>query len=221
MQAGARTALVGRVQGELNNVAELVRNGGGELVSVVSDPRDLGSVTAAADAIERRFGRIDALVYCAGFSVVADVVDSPLLDHEAMMDVNHLGSVRWTKSVLPQMLERKFGDIVLVASDASLRGFPGWSAYCASKHAMLGFARSLAEELSGTGVRITAVCPGAVDSGFWDKPGVPQRTDRSEMIPTRAVAETIVSVLTASRLVETRLVELQPSSLRHEHSSAR
>jgi len=211
VRAGARTALVGRVQGALDDIAERLGSRTGELVSVVSDPRDLRSVNAAAGAVERRFGGIDALVYCAGLGVVADVVNSPLTDHEAMMDVNHLGSVRWTKSVLPQMLERQFGDIVLVASDAALRGFPGWSAYCASKHAMLGFARSVAEELSGTGVRVTTVCPGAVDSGFWDTPGVPERKDRSNMISALAVAETIFSALIAPRSVETRMMELQPS----------
>jgi len=210
VQVGARTALIGRDQGGLDAIAGTLGSRVGELVSVVSDPRDFRSVTGAAEAVEQRFGHIDALVYCAGFGVVAEVTESPLADHEMMMDVNHFGAVRWTKSVVPRMLERQFGDIVLVASDGALRAFPGWSAYCASKHAMLGFAGALAEELSGTGVRVTTLCPGAVDSGFWDKPGVPERKDRSEMISARAIAEMVLWSLIAPRSMDTRMVELQP-----------
>ena len=141
VQVGARTAVIGRDRHEIDEIVNTLAGGPGELVAVVSDVCDHRSVICAAKAVEQRFGHIDALVYCAGFGAVADVMESTLADHETMMDVNHFGGVRWTKSVLPRMLEQRHGDIVLIASDGALRSFPGWSAYCASKHAMLGFAR--------------------------------------------------------------------------------
>jgi NAD(P)-dependent dehydrogenase (short-subunit alcohol dehydrogenase family) len=81
-----------------------------------------------------------------------------------MLDVNLLGVTNMTQAVLAPMTERGFGRVVAVASTAGLKGYPYVSAYCAAKHAVIGFVRALALETAKTGVTVNAVCPGFTDT---------------------------------------------------------
>jgi NAD(P)-dependent dehydrogenase (short-subunit alcohol dehydrogenase family) len=81
-----------------------------------------------------------------------------------MLDLNLMGVVHMAHAVFDGMLARGFGRIVAVASLAGLRGYAYVTAYCAAKHAAVGFVRALAQESKGTGVTINAVCPGYADT---------------------------------------------------------
>ena len=91
-----------------------------------------------------------------------------------MLDVNLLGVTNMAQAVLSSMTERGFGRIVAVASTAGLKGYPYVSAYCAAKHAVIGFVRALALETAKTGVTVNAVCPGFTDTDL-----VSESLDRS------------------------------------------
>jgi len=124
-----------------------------------------------SDAIERAFaaatqslGPVDILVNNAGAAASAPFTktDSDLL--QRMIAVNLGGAFECSRAALPPMVERGFGRIVNIASTAGLIGYRYVSAYCAAKHAVVGFTRSLALEVATKGVTVNAVCPGFTDT---------------------------------------------------------
>jgi len=139
---------------------------GDEVIALGSadmDVTDEAAVASVLGALE-----VDVLVNNAGVSSSAPVHRTSLEEWERQLGVNATGAFLCTRAVLPGMRERNRGRIVTVASVASVAGSRYTSAYTASKHAVLGFTRSLATELAGTGVTANCVCPGYVRSDMTD-----------------------------------------------------
>lgn len=137
------------------------------IVLDLSDRASIRSTCEEARAIAAELGPIAWLVNNAGVAVSAPLVgDDGASDAsvEQHMEVNFHGARRVMEALLPDMIERRYGRIVNVASSAGLRGYPYVSAYCASKHALVGYSRSAALELEKTGVTVNLVCPHYVDS---------------------------------------------------------
>ena len=109
-------------------------------------------------------GQVDVLVNCAGISRSAKLAATTLEDWETQMAVNATGTFLCTKAFLPGMLERGWGRVINVASTAGRVGMRYVSAYTASKHAVVGFTRSVATETAAHGVTVNALCPGYVDT---------------------------------------------------------
>jgi dehydrogenase/reductase SDR family protein 7B len=130
-------------------------------------PLDLTDSAAIAKASRDAlavWGRIDGLMHCAGMSQRSMVRDTiPEVDRR-LMEVNFFGPVQLTKAVLPSMLARRSGTIVVISSLAGKFGTPMRSAYSASKHALHGFFDSMRAELRNDGIHITIVCPGYVQT---------------------------------------------------------
>lgn len=141
---------------------------GGGMVAVLDVTR-MGSVEAAVEDILSRYGKIDVWINNAGYGKFAAFAEAGVEDAEGMMDVNYMGTVRCTKAVLPTMLRQGSGQIVNIASMAGKIGSAKSTGYSASKHAVLGFTNSLRQELAGTGITLTAVNPGPIDTPFFDK----------------------------------------------------
>lgn len=174
--AGAFVLIGGRDTERTAAVARELEDGGdGRAVPVHFDLSDSEGVRSGlagvADAIAN-VGPLDWVINNAGFARSAPVLpregDSEALIAEHM-EVNFHGARRVLEAVLPSMLERKYGRIVNVASSAGLHGYPYVSAYCASKHALVGYSQSAALELARTGVTINLVCPHYVDTPMTDR----------------------------------------------------
>ena len=169
--SGAAVFVAARSQDDCFGVAEELREAGGmawPLLLDVTDPDSIAEAldTAADEAAD--LGPVDWLVNNAGIAVSA-----PFLKHgretgtdlyEQHLDVNFHGPRRLIEALAPGMLERGSGRIVNVASSAGLVGYAYVAAYCASKHALVGYSRSVAQELAGKGVTLNLVCPHYVDS---------------------------------------------------------
>ena len=97
--------------------------------------------------------------------------DTSLAQFQHVLDVNLLGVVRVTQSLLPAMVARGRGAVVNVASVAGERGYPKHTAYCSSKHALIGYSRALRKDLRDTGVDVVVVCPPAVRTPFFENAG--------------------------------------------------
>jgi len=128
-------------------------------------PLDLSeweSLASKAEDALRRFGRVDILVNNGGISHRSLAKDTVLDVDRRVMDIDYFGHVALTKAVLPSMLERKSGHIVVTTSLAGLLPVPYRTAYCAAKHALHGFFDTLRVELWDDNVKVTLVCPAQV-----------------------------------------------------------
>jgi NAD(P)-dependent dehydrogenase (short-subunit alcohol dehydrogenase family) len=137
---------------------------GAATAGVIADVTDRGAVRVALDAAADAGGPVDLLVANAGAAVSMPFLKSDDDHFARMLDVNLMGVVHAAHAVLNPMVERGFGRIVAVASTAGLKGYPYVSAYCAAKHAVVGFVRALAIETATSGVTVNAVCPGFTDT---------------------------------------------------------
>jgi len=198
---GARVALVARRADELQGLAAQIERDGGQALALPCDVAERDDVSTAAGAALAAFGHVDILVNNAGYGHHRRFLEWDLDDMERMMRVNFLGSLYWTKALLPQMVERRTGWIVFVASVAGKLGVPEESAYAASKFAMVGLAEALSIELEDEGVHVLTVCPGTIDTPFFDAealermPAVARRT----MIRPARVVDAVIDALARDR----------------------
>jgi short-subunit dehydrogenase len=187
---GARVALVARRERKLKELAADIKQAGGEALVVPCDVAERTQVFAATEQILKHFGHVDVLVNNAGYGHHHRFLEWDLDDMERMMKVNFLGSLYWTKALLPQMVERLTGWIVFMASVAGKIGIPGESAYVASKFAMVGLAEALSLEVEDAGVHVLTVCPGAINTEFFDDEALqrmPPVARRSMIEPERVI----------------------------------
>ena len=161
---GAAVVVAARTGREIEWVAEGLELDGRAAHAVVCDVTDPDSVAKLAGRARELLGGVDILVNNAGAASSAPFLRVTTEQWERVHRVNATGALLATQAFLPEMLERGWGRIVNVASVAGLGGARYITAYAASKHAMLGMARCLAEELAGTGVTVNSVCPNYVDT---------------------------------------------------------
>jgi NAD(P)-dependent dehydrogenase (short-subunit alcohol dehydrogenase family) len=187
---GHPLALLGRRKVLLE---QTLSEAGGNGLALPCDVRDTDSVAAAAGDVERRWGAAAIVVPAAGLAAIAPLEETAPERFRDMLNTNLTGTFLLLHALLPGMKRRGGGWIFPILSTAAERGFPGWSAYCASKWGLAGLVAALREELHGTGVRLTALYPGATDSPLWDD--LPGTWNRALMVPPREVARAVVTAL--------------------------
>ena len=160
---GARLALCGLDQGELDETCASLRLEGTEAHGWAADVGVEADVERVIAATIDRFGGLDVLVNCAGTSAVGPVESTSLETWRHVLDTNLTGVFLMCRAAIPH-LRRRRGTIVNVASQLAFAAVGGFTAYCASKAAVVHLSRCLALELVGEGMRVNVVCPGAVDT---------------------------------------------------------
>jgi 3-hydroxybutyrate dehydrogenase len=159
-EAGATVTILGRHAETLERaVADRAAH-----AFVVADVVNSDAVQAGVTNAVTRIGPIDLLVANAGTAVSAPFTKSTPELFRQMLDVNLIGVTNVTQAVLGGMTERRFGRVIAIASTAGLKGYPYVSAYCAAKHAVIGFVRALALETARSGITVNAICPGYTDT---------------------------------------------------------
>lgn len=161
---GARVVVVGRRLAPLEAVAKTIEERGGSAVAVSAD---VGDEDAAARVVDRTlvaFGRLDVLVNGAGQELVANALDTTTEWWDRVLSTNLRAVFLLSRAALPTMIEQGQGVIVNVASQLAFVGARNFAAYTASKGGVINLTRSMALDHAADGVRINALCPGAVDT---------------------------------------------------------
>lgn len=164
-RAGARVTILGR---DTRALTETVRAGEAQ-GHVVADVTDEAAVAASFREAAGARGPIDILVANAGIAESAPLAKARPDQFRRLFEFNVVGVVHCMQAVLADMTGRGFGRIVVNASVAGLKGYAYVSAYCASKHAVIGLARAAAQETIKSGVTVNAVCPGYTDTELVQK----------------------------------------------------
>ncbi|MEA2366663.1 MAG: hypothetical protein QOI32_2175 [Thermoleophilaceae bacterium] len=159
---GATLGLVARREGPLEKLAAELPGDGHQVIA--ADVADAESMTRAVE----EFGEIDVVVANAGITHYRPFAQLPLDEARHMNDVNWLGTIYTVWAALPGMLERGRGHIVVVSSGGGVRGFPSAAVYNGTKAAQRGFAEALRHELHRTGVSVTTVYPGEIETSLHD-----------------------------------------------------
>jgi NAD(P)-dependent dehydrogenase (short-subunit alcohol dehydrogenase family) len=161
VQAGARVVLVGRRRDALQRAATSL---GAQAAFETHDVTELDRAGELLDRVTKRLGRISILVNNAGIHLKKSAIETSVDEFAGMLQTHVTAAFALTRAVLPQMVDNKHGSILFTASMAALFGVPKVVAYSAAKSAYLGMVRSLATEVSGSGVRVNAIAPGWIES---------------------------------------------------------
>lgn len=191
-KAGIDVALVSRSEEKLTEVAKAIEQIGVQVKTYRVDLSEVEQVQAKMSAIAADLGTVDILVNNAGMGYTGNLSETSLSDWQCVMNLNLTSVFQCIIGILPMMRDRGTGTIINVASIAGLQPFPGWGAYCASKAGLIALSKTLAAEERTNGIRVTAICPGAVDTELWDTNTVQIKFDRSAMLTPESVAQSIL-----------------------------
>lgn len=175
---------VSRSQEGLDRVCAEVNAMGGKAISVAFDISNLEELPILLRQIEQFSGSVDILINNAGIEIYRAFQDYSLKDIQSVLSINLLAAMELTRLVLPSMLRQGSGHIVNIASLASKKGHPYDSVYSASKAGLLMWGDALRQELAGTGVEISAICPGYISQqGMLADTGVPAPSLAGTSVP--------------------------------------
>lgn len=199
---GARLGLMARGRDGLEQLAaSLPKQPGAEHVVLAADVGRHREVEKAIERFVKRAGGLDLLVANAGIAHYGPFADVELEKAEEMVRINVLGTLYTVEAGLDEMLDHARGHIVVVSSGAGLRAFPWGAVYGGTKAFDRGFAEALRHELSGTGVSVTTVFPGEVETALHDhqRERLPDWRRDENTIDAGRVAEEIVAAVEADR----------------------
>ncbi|MBZ5585207.1 MAG: SDR family oxidoreductase [Acidobacteriia bacterium] len=160
-QAGARVGLLARSQPELDLAKLEIEQAGGSALRIRADVRDLEQLMSAVDRMRAAFGGLDALICAAGVpGPIGPLLLSKPRQWSEAIEINLLGVVNACRAALPGMMERRSGKVVAIAGPGSGHARPNFSAYAASKVAVVRLVETLAEEVRDYNVQVNAMAPG-------------------------------------------------------------
>jgi short-subunit dehydrogenase len=192
-----RGALVVATGRDEQTLVELGRTEGVDaLPAHLEDPAAALQLAEQALAVH---GRIDVLVNCAGLGLYGPVSSLDADELERVVRVNLTAPIVLTRALLPQMLARRSGHVVNLGSVVGQLGHRNEAAYAATKAALAVFTESLRSELHGTGVSVSLVSPGVVETRFFERRGTPYDRRRPQPIAPEVVAAAVVVALERGR----------------------
>lgn len=204
---GAKVVVTSRTAAELEELVAEARKLGGDGLAVAGDATREEDAKRVVEAALQQYGKIDILVNNTGMAYYKPLSETSLDEYNTMMDTNMKSTFLFTRHVVPHMIERREGMIIIVSSMAGVRGFPNEAVYCATKHAQMGFATALDKELREYNIKVGTLNPGGVNTTFAIGTG---RTEGDPKIAAMLDAETVAeaAVLMASVPEKARIMQV-------------
>src|SRR5262245_36176514 len=159
---GAKVGLVARRAETLDELVKEIQSKGGNAVGLPADVQDEKAINTAAVDLRTQFGPIDVLIANAGVGTTTNAAELQPSDVAPVINVNVIGAANSALAVIPEMLARGQGHLVVISSLAAYRGLPKSAAYCASKAAVSAFFESLRLDLEPKGIDVTIIHPGFI-----------------------------------------------------------
>jgi 3-oxoacyl-[acyl-carrier protein] reductase len=189
---GAQLALCARDPERLEAAGAGLKQSGASVVTIPADIRNSHEIAPLVRKAEESLGSIEILVNNAGIGYFAPVHEASEANWDAVLDTNLKAVFLLSKAVAPEMIQRRSGHIINIASLAGKSAFAGGAIYCASKWGLLGLTQCMAEDLRSYGIRVSAVLPGSVATDF------SPRKDTSKMLQPEDVAHAVENIVTQS-----------------------
>jgi 3-oxoacyl-[acyl-carrier protein] reductase len=210
-RAGFRVGVCARTEPKVRSLVAELKREGIEAAGAAADVGQPDQAERAVEEISRALGDIEVLVNNAGVLIAKPFEDLTLEDWDGTMTTNVRSLFLMTRAVLPAMRRRRRGTVVNVASIAARQGFVGGTAYTASKHAVLGFSRSLMLEARKDNIRIITICPGSVDTRMMqDQPML--KADPNRILQPEDVAATILHAVALPERAMVSELDLRPTN---------
>jgi ribitol 2-dehydrogenase len=210
---GTKLALVGRCAERLDAVAAQI--GGGNALALAADLTKVGAVDRVVKETLRRFGRIDILLPNAGLYIPGDVVAGKPDAWDELLSINVNSVFRLVHAVLPGMIERKAGHILVTSSISGHQALHWEPVYSASKHAIQSFVHGLRRQVAPHNVRVGAIAPGVVLNELWgytDTSAIEAKVESREGLRSEDVADAVLYMLTRPANVTIRDLVILPQN---------
>jgi len=178
----------------------------------LGDAADTKFVNEAVNQIIKTYGRVDHLINNAGMGILKKFVDSNLDEFKKQIDVNLYGVYNFTKAVIDHMIANRSGSIINISSLAGKNAFIGGTMYSATKHALMGFTKSLMLEVREYNIRVAAICPGSVDTNFNMNRDL--ISEKKNILLSEDVAETVALVLKMPIRAMVSEIDIRPTNPR-------
>jgi 3-oxoacyl-[acyl-carrier protein] reductase len=196
-EAGVKVVLNGTVENRINAVADQIKSTGGIALPVPADVSNVADVNRLIDTVKNAYGKVDILVNNAG--IARDQLLLRMSDEEwdTVLNIDLKGVFLCTRAVLKQMLRQRWGRIINISSIVGVVGNPGQANYAAAKAGVIGFTRTVAQEMGSRGITANAVAPGFIETEMTSNLVEAAKTEIKKRIPAgyfgtpRDVAEVV------------------------------
>ena len=209
-RAGYRVGVCARTAGSVDALVAELRAEGITAAGRAADVGHAEAVEALVGVVTAELGPVDTLINNAGIAIIRPLTELSVEEWDATMATNLRGLFLVTRAVLPGMLARGSGIVVNVASLAGRNPLVGGTAYAASKHAVLGFSKSLMLEVRKQGVRVLAICPGSVNTALIRNIRSPSR--EGEMLEPEDVAQAILDAVRMPARATVSEIDIRPAN---------
>ncbi len=204
---GAQLSICARNATGLQAAAEELRQKGAKVMARPADVTRASDVEALLRETERTLGPVDILVNNAGIGLFIAAHEATEANWDAVLDTNLKSVFLLSKGVAPGMIARQSGHIINIASLSGKSSYAGGALYCASKWGLLGFTQSMAEDLRGYGIRVSAICPGSVATEFSPHAG----KDAGKMLQPQDIAQAVEMIVTQAPQSFVSEISLRPT----------
>ncbi len=211
-EAGAITVIAGRNRSKADALVSELNEAGGEAYAVDLDVTSTESINDMTHYVTRELGRIDVLINAFGTGLIKSILDVDPEKARETVEVNVMGTINVTQSVVRQMAEQKSGKVIMFPGILGKNVMRNTSVYSASKFAVTGFTKALVEETRRFNIGFSLLFLGGVNTGFWNNEEVQMKVQTDKMLTTDEVARAVFFAANQSSPGVLNEMVLQPDS---------